>query len=667
MTSLAFTACGDDTTSGGDNNVRNENNGTPVPMGSQLLHTGSCAGRPTCALDVTFNSEAPLRVQLVDGDGNPVNGARVEFALEANDAAGTTLDAASASTNSEGFAEVRIRAGSTIGVAQIVASTPSDTSVSPVSFSAAIAPKDSASYRINLTHRGPANLKDVTAYLYESTVTCDDVRTSRAAELDDDPMTTPTLTALESAMNIINVDGTLPVIIFPARMNGESYTVAVRAQSRDNAEVELAAGCADNNPAIENGNSVDVTVDLYDHLPRVKGDFAVTHTFAIQDAVCMQQPDGSFAGVLPSGVCTAIDLIGKLATDPASFLVGEAGSSGLLDLIVDFLPDDGLLGDLKGTIQTFLDNDLITGIAGDALNTFFDDWLTMNAPDWVVSSFDITADIFETLNSFRVAGIIRISEDPVPMFDSATGQVSGMLAEDATNGKPGTQIWEDVIVLWTGDCAPNAPDSCRERTFGAEQLGVMGSVVQGDFTGSVVALDDTENPGYGLVIDEHSLTLNYGTLALGIIEKVVFPSIFGPNVDSIDEAIDFLLISAVGGQDGCQGLADFVNDEVGGGNTVNTIVDNLCNNLLQSASDAVRTYLTENLVLDGEDAFTLSTTEPCRLVQPEAYTGDWVGSPLPYAAGLGTQMAECSWDVSIQAGSTTIDTTAPFNGTRSNF
>lgn len=665
-------ACGDDTVGTSPNNMTTPPGvDVPIPMGSKLQHTGQCAGQVNCQVDVTFNSSAPLQVRVTDGNGAPVVGAAVRYELSVGQAVGTSLNAASAQTNSDGIAQVEIRAGQATGAAEVIVSLPGDTSVAPVKFVAGVQPKDSASYSVTFEHAGTASLRDIKVFLYKAEDSCAAIREDIARERDDDASTNPVLTAEYTANGVASVDGTLPLVVFPGLSNGQSFNVAAQAMSRDDGEVELAFGCTDSNPPIENGNSVNVIVRLEDHLPRLKGSFDVTHTFSITDAICDPQPNGGYAGVLPSGVCLAIDLLGRLATDPASFIVGTGnGDTGVIGLIVDFLPDDGILGTLKGAINSFLDNDLIQGLGRDALNEFFESWIENNAPDWVKGGIDITGDIYESLQEFRVNGIIRIEREPDPTLDTETNTVVGLLNADQDGNRPGKQVWEDIIVYWTGDCASSAPAACRERTFSATDLGATSSVVEGSFTGTVIPLTGEGESGFGLIINEHTLALNYGVLILGIIEQVVLPSIFGPTITSLEAALDRLLTLAVGGEDGCEGLADFVVDSAGGGSTVRTLTKNLCDSLLESASDGVREFLTENLTLSGEDNFLLATPTgtPCKLVEPEAYTGAWIGKPLPYIDGLGTDSMLCEWDVKIRISQDTIiETDGTFSGNRTGF
>jgi len=664
-------ACGDDPVATTPNNGTPPGVDVPIPQGSRLQHTGACAGQPNCQVDVTYNSSRPLAVKLVDGNNSPVIGAAIRFEINAGDAVGTTLNASSAQANSDGIAQVEIRAGAATGVAEVIVSVPGDASVPPIKFVAGIQPKDSASYAVSFDHAGTSSLRDIRVFLYDGAVSCAAVREDIARTRDDDPNTNPVLTAEYTANGIANVDGTLPLVVFPGLSNGQAFTVSAHAMSRANSEVELAFGCTDGNPPITNGNSVSVLVRLDDYIPRIKGVYDVTHTFSITDAICNPQAGGGYSGVLPSGVCLAIDLLGRLATDPASFIVGQGnGDTGIIGLIVDFLPDNGVLGQLKSAINSFLGNNLIQGLGRDALNTFFSNWINNNAPAWVKGAVNITGDIYASLKEFRVNGIIRIEREPTTSLDPETNTIVGVLAADAEGNRPGKQVWEDIIVYWTGDCPAGAPAACRERTFAATDLGATSAVVDGTFTGTVIPMTGEGQSGFGLIINEHTLALNYGVLILGIIEQVVLPSIFGQNVTSLEAALNRLLTLAVGGEDGCDGLADYIENAVSGGNTVNSIAKNLCNSLLESASDGIRTFLTENLTISGEDNFLLSTVpgKPCTLIEPEIYTGAWVGKPLPYIQSLGKSTMQCEWDVKIRiSANTIIDTDGSFYGTRSGF
>ena len=671
-TLIGLTACSGCTDDGVANNSDNNRvePETEVPAGSRLEHVAEGADPcsptvPVCAKNVTFSSEIPLKVRLVDGTSQPITNTAINFELLANDATGTTLTAVSAATDAQGFAEVALRGATTAGTAEvIVGAGGAESGVEPIKFVVAVNSKGASSYIINFNHLGNADLKNINVRAFPIATTCEQVREDYIRATT--PGQNPTLTAQTQQMGFVTA-GNLPQIVIPDVPNGTAYTIEAVANSANNDEVEAAFGCTDGNPPIMDGMSVEVTVDLVDNLPRLLGTYDVTHEFSIVDAVCAKDmTTGEYAGALPSGVCTAIDLIGRLATDPGSFLVGDDQNDGLLHILVDFLPDGGF----KDSIESFINNGFIQNLAGDVINDFALEWINNNAPAWVANVVNITGDVYESLKRFRVRGIIQITNEAVPEYDAQSGAVIGLLVPDADQNPPGRQAWNEVIIFWTGDCTPG-DEACRERTFSASDVGTN-NVVEGFFDGSLVPVDDPMNPGYGLQINEHTLTLNYGVFILGILEKIVLPSVFGDqSVNSLEAALDRLIQGIFGGDNGCDGLAQWVDDTVGGGGGV---AESVCNNLLTQAGDAVRDYLSENLTVSGEDNFLIGTPdgEPCRVHEPELYAGDWATKPLPYIEKLGENRPslECKWNLKLKYGSdpdSVIETGGTFFGERTGF
>lgn len=673
---VAASACGDctDGTAGNNNTNNRTEPETEVPEGSKLKHVAdggmdSCNPlQPICAKNVTYSSSIPLAVQLVDGEDNPIDNTNINFELNAGTATGTTLSSAGAVTDAAGMAETSLRAGTTAGTAEIIVSAGgAESAVDPIKFIVAVNSKGASSYIITFNHRGNAEFKDIKVRAFPVATTCDQVVEDHVRETT--PNVNPVLTAVTQTAVNVQAGQPLPQAVIANVPNGTAYTIEARGYHRTQNEVESAFGCKDANPPVENGMSVNVEVDLVDNLPRIAGTYDANHTFSIIGAVCQPDGMGGFTGVLPSGVCLAVDLIGRLATDPGSFLVGDGmGSPGLLQLIVDFLPD----GSFKDSINSFLSNGFIQDVAGNVLNDFFQDWINNNAPAWVKNAVNITGDIYESLKEFRVNGTIRIEWEPTPQFDMETGAVVGILSMGGMDGMqmPGKQVWSEVVVYWTGDC-PAGNEACRERTFSANDVGTN-NVVEGYFTGSLVPMLGPDQKGYGLIIDQHSLTLNYGLFILGVLEKVILPSVFDDQtVTSVEAAIEKLLQFAVGGNTGCEGFGQWIDDTIGGGGAV---AEGVCNNLLQRASDGIRDYLSENLTISGEDNFLIGTPDgvPCQLYEPELYAGEWNGKPLPYAEKMGKDMPmlECEWDVNIKYGSDagqTINTMGTFHGVRSGF
>ena len=165
--------------------------------------------------------------------------------------------------------------------------------------------------------------------------------------------------------------------------------------------------------------------------------------------------------------------------------------------------------------------------------------------------------------------------------------------------------------------------------------------------------------GSQLIINEHSLSLNYGTLLLTLLEKVALPQIFDdPAVNSIEALLDEII--------GCESLGIWFNDNVLGGTS--SLVENLCGQLKTTASDALYDYV-ETLVLDGAESFLIGTPDgqTCQLFGPETYPSDWSSYPLPYVERMGEAPPSslvCNWSVKIRysEGSAPLSMDGTFHG-----
>src|SRR3972149_3054153 len=66
---------------------------------------------PGDQIGLAFGAQAELRVRYVDPDSEPIEGARVDFALVSTTTTGATLSAPSAATDATGIARVNVTAG----------------------------------------------------------------------------------------------------------------------------------------------------------------------------------------------------------------------------------------------------------------------------------------------------------------------------------------------------------------------------------------------------------------------------------------------------------------------------------------------------------------------------------------------------------------------------
>ncbi len=619
LASLVFVAACGDTDSApiaSENNPRQENN-KPVeaPENSKLMHVTPCqSGESVCVVSLSVGATTELNVKLVDSDNKPVKDAAVQFELVASSTpAGIQRSSANSFTNSEGIATISLKAdedpNTAVGISDIIVSV-KNPDIKKLRFTVSVNAKDSANYQINPTHAGTALFSKVDALLFEGDYTCDQLADHLA-------LSGRLPTALNNRRGSVDGDRTILPIVFPSQPNGSKYTVIVKGYSELNENVEVVFGCTDNNPAIENGISVVVDVALFDHIPNLKGVFNVSHSFDLRDT-------------LPENIRRIVDIIGRVATDPGSFIVGcnagsagcpPGGSEGIINILADFLPD----GTFSQTINDILGNNLVRGIVRDSINTLFEQWINSDSvPAWATNSVQLTKDIYETLGNFRVQGKIFFDQAPVAAVED--GAAIGVIPTDS-----GRQLWNTVIFKWSRGCASQG-SSCGDIPFTASQIGVSGSAIEGRFDGMVFNSDK-------LRINEHTLSLNYGLLLMAVIEKVVLPAIFGPNVDSVDAMLDNFIK--------CDKLLK-------PDNSLYNTAKSMCTMLLAQASSSLRDYVGTNLVYDGNERFLISTPidSPCKLHQPTNYVGNtWQGSPLPYIQTLGEgdpKELQCKWEAKIK-------------------
>ncbi len=641
LLTLTAVGCTDNPASGpgGTNNGRVDD---PVdaPDNGQLLHVDPCTpGQANCVIDMTLSTEREIKVQLVDANGDPVSNAQVNFD---GNFGGTelALSTTSAYTDGDGIAKATINAGTVIGTGTVSASTTNE-AIEPVKWTIGVSSKGSASYRVSFDHSGAAEIKNIDVRLFPDNVSCDDLTAN------------PNQTAVLERAGLVDASGAFPTVIFPDRPNGDAYTVAAWGKSLNNSDVEVAYGCKDGNPPVTDGRPVDVTVTMVDHIPNIVGTYQVTHQFNLEDT-------------LPQNVRTIVDLIGRLATDPGSFVVGcpasssdpdcPSGTQGIIQLLVNFLPNSSF----KDAINSFLQSNIGNAAVRDAINSVAQNWLDNSAPAWASSAVNISSDILQTLRHFEVQGVIRITQPPQISIDQTTGDVVGILPADS-----GEQSWNNYIFTWSQGCE-NATDpaQCARREFGARQLGL--SAVHGTFDGTIFGSDE-------LQINQHTLSLNYGALLIAIIEKLVLPQVFGNHCGTSGNQPCDSLEGALKQMISCQDMSQYIVDHVGGGSNVQQIATNLCNDLLDQAAQKLRDYATTNLVADGSDVFLIGTPdgENCKIMQPDVYQGDWQGKPLPYIEYLGKDdpaNLQCKWDVKIRFSSSyTAHVNGKFWGKRSSF
>jgi hypothetical protein len=613
------------------------------PAGSKLVHVPpSCVETEvTCAGAMSINSGYQLNAKLISSDGKPIENTIIRFEIVSSDADGANLSAANGTTDAQGIARSMLRSGSDAGSVKVRAST-NDAAVRPIEFIVGVSPKGASSYNVKFTKVGNTDPKNIEVFFFKDLTTCQQFLADVRKEFDNDPLTSPSLSAEFAQTGQAGADGTLPIVQLADVANGTAYTVGARAYARSNDDVEVAVGCKDNNPPVTNGMPVEVIVPLLKNLPNLVGTYRVVHTFDLRDG-------------LPQNVRTVVDLLGVLVSSPGDFIIGcgcQTGGSncmatsmcpiptaGLLSIIFNILPDDGVLGDLKEAIESFLSSGFGQQVARDTINGLFEN-LKSRLPSWAQTGLQVTTDIYETLKRFEVIGTIKITQQPTYALDmnglpmvSPDGELLAIW-DQPTN----EQVWENVVFFWRQGCNANSPPDCGRRTLANASIASNGMFIKGNFSGFVVN-------GSKLHINEHSLTLNYGALILAVVEQIVLPAAFGnPNINSIEALLNQFI--------DCNALAEGVAGSNSG--AIFNATKNLCGQLKTQASDGLRKYVSERLVLDGANSFLIGTPdgEGCELLQPTVYPPvENGGKILPYVEKMGQEApdtARCKWNVRIR-------------------
>lgn len=627
---LAF-GCGGETaitTNTGENRIADNEYEPPDTLDdtNQLLHVSPCDPASTsCARTLSVGDTIPLEVQLLDSDGDPIQDAMVSFDLDIiSGGEGISLDALRDLTNSDGIATVNLRTReddpvANMGTASVTAYL-EDFDIEELDFNIGVSTKDAASYVIQYTHDGDSSPGTVRTLMVDSDISCRDAVNDFLDTRQWPPSELPISTST------VHPNGDISQVIYPQVGNNERFTIiGVARQEIGSQQVDVAYGCEDEAPAVEMGVDVNILIPLTDHIPHIGGTYDVTHKF-------------NLVGALPPIVQTIVDLISTLANDPAHFILGcpeensicpDGGQYGIVDMLLEF----DFLGDsISSQIESFREGALF-GIAIDYLNGVLygdpndpDD--TGILPDWAHTGIVAAGDITDMLQEFTVQG--RMFFDEQPDVDLEDGQVVGLLYE--ANNK---QVWDSLVFQWSYGCEGQG-ESCSNVPISASNVGSgAGNVIDGNFGAKILG-------SRSIQIEEHSLSLHYGALILAAIEEIVIPSIFGANVTSIDEMMEEII--------SCNALAGAVADE---DSSFGQTIENLCGELLNNATDALRSYITDSFVAEGDNNFKIRTPvdAPCTINQPDNYIGNnWPGHPLPYIESLGQDDAgmRCEWSTDIR-------------------
>lgn len=245
------------------------------------------------------HSELELTVRYSDAAGNPIQG-QVSFAIE-GDAAGASLEQFTVTSNAEGFAAVRLRAGEEANF-PVVARAP--LANEPVAFTVTVTPIATADLTVTPRYTGERVMPKVEVALYTN-YTC----TQLATMVPTPRMMGETMIDTPEKFELVDVD--IPLAIFAFGINEQGNIAAYR--------------CLDH--VLDRNTELDIS--LTDVEAGRAGRYSTVETFDVT------------AG-FNSDLDNTLDALTGLTTDPAAYILDRALEAADLpdwaDLILSAAP-----------------------------------------------------------------------------------------------------------------------------------------------------------------------------------------------------------------------------------------------------------------------------------------------------------------------------------------
>ena len=294
-------------------------------------------------------------------------------------------------------------------------------------------------------------------------------------------------------------------------------------------DTAVAMGCTDGLPLdVENGSNTLIEIELLNLFPDIMGEFRVVNEFDLLEFI-------------PGTAQDVVRYIGSFFESPGHTV---------FDILEDFDVFDG--------------EDLPFGL-GDLIADAIDALLFEFLPPEAVAVFESGADIYDTLQNIQLQGSMIFFENA-----DERGRLSDC----------NEIILDEIIVEF---------DTFDTPTFNLRSYGYQGAY--GTFTGWI-SIEDEGGIDYKLNIQHFGLEINYGELAVFILETIVFPSVIGPEVDSMEAFVESFI--------DCEAIAE----DVGWG-----VIESLCDTIIGAAVDGLRDFLTDQTA-DVGSYYILATPGP---------------------------------------------------------
>ncbi len=593
---LFFVGCGDTPVNQAGSGTTDDPDATEVPDDDNRTRNTPYLVLLTEAEPlVSFSERVAIRVQFMDGNDNPVSDAFLTFEPQ-QETADTVLTSRNASTDASGVAETFIEAGVQQVDFDVLVSVFQDDSVEPLTVRVRVQPKDASDYVVRVSYGGPIRLHEVEVLLFEEDVNCED--------LVQDPEDAPSRFTAATQLTVRpDAEGNFPDRAFNAPRELRFRHAVARGEPRGNDATEgrgyfVTFGCTDHLEDPVPGQTTIIEVDMHNLWPSTEGTYelftemdllgalpdevegwvrATAQVFASPSrgilkllAIALFEATGPDADTPEGQVCT-----GSGETEVCRDLEywewfnAEYGLAGTVFECED-LRDDGSCGlgkvtdgGIANVIVELLDGAIYAGL--DATGTF---------GEVVRQVADLINHLFDNLEHFTLHGELVIANEP---------------DEAGSLGNNNSMRFNRLSLTWVAGGLSG--DDVVYDFYIRDGAVVRAS----DITAAVVFHPELEET-YAIAIQPYNLELQYGEIILWLIENVVFPRVFGPDVDSFDAFLDEII--------DCSTLGD--TDIVGGA------LETACNQFTTVAADTLNSFIS-GLTVDMSNYFNMGTpaSRPC--------------------------------------------------------
>jgi hypothetical protein len=593
LISMMFVACATDP--GAGNVTLDSGRGTPdvnEPDGGPGRPDVSNDGTPQTGVarlefvteqvvDVQVQNTEELQVRYLGADDRPVAGANLQFTYDEVRARDSALRSLSAQTDEEGIGTVVLVSGTQAVDFEIEVTVRGDVEVAPLTFFVEVSQKDSTDYVIVPHYDTGGELVFSKVDLFFFKNDVGCAGVSRDGRIAGSFAERFTRPRSDGGFDPLNLE--VDREYFPM-----SHAVALAYMEDqlvgfacNDGPFTTTGGAPINPEDVEVGDNV--TVDLYitELYPEIRGEYAIETQFDLVE-------------FLPPDVQAVVRYIGDFFDSPGATIFNILRDTGVFD-----------------------SEDLPFGI-GDAIADAIDSLLFAFLPPEALAVFESGTDIYAAIQNIRMRGRITVFEN----------------ADEFGNLAECNELVLDKIVI-NFDTITDGEFDLRARGYQA---------AYGTFTGNLGVRTD-DGIAYVLNIDSFPLDLNYGELAVFILEEIVFPAVLGDDVRSLEDFIESFL--------DCAAIADSVGWSP---------IEGLCDSAIAAAAEGLRGLLSEQSV-DSSSFYQLATppegvTIPsdielleegmrwgaCALrLNPSAFKVDAMGAP-----GRG----RCVWDARLLSGPT---------------